>query len=119
MLLIDIRFVVAGKIVESRDQGIIYGQGGELCVMKYISGQAKIKKGETVITSGTGGIFPESIPIGEIVDVEPSSEGMFLTAQVKPFVDFGKLDNLLVIQSQGFVEKSPGKEEEKEWIILP
>lgn len=59
---------------------------------------AEIEEGQTVVTSGLGGIFPSQLLIGEIVSYETDEFGLTQTAFVKPSADFKRLDYVLVIE---------------------
>ncbi len=74
------------------------------------------EKGDTVMTSGFSSIFPAGIPVGEILGLEDSDDGMFYRAKVKLFVDFSSIDNLYIVgsnkkQEQIELEQKTSKEE--------
>lgn len=76
---------------------------------------ALFEPGDTVTTSGYSSIFPAGIPVGEILNLEDSEDGMFYRAKVKLFADFASIDNLLVVGScnnkeQEMLEESMKKE---------
>jgi rod shape-determining protein MreC len=52
--------------------------------------------GKTVLSSGSGGLFPGNLPVGVVVEEGPRN-GSFKTAYVKPFVSFEKLKYVSVI----------------------
>ena len=55
----------------AHDIGVISASGpldNSLVDLTYLSGNANLKPGQKVVTSGEGGIFPRGIPIGQIVD---------------------------------------------------
>ena len=58
---------------------------------------ALFQPGDTVVTSGFSSIFPAGIPVGEIVNLEDSEDGMFFRAKVRLFVDFSSIDNLYLV----------------------
>jgi len=99
MLITDAENAVPAIVTDTRDAGIVYGTG-YTCEMKYISVNANIKAGYTVMSSGLGDIYPEGIPIGKIVKVYPSYDKLFQTAEIEPFVDFGKLETVMVMRSE-------------------
>lgn len=77
-----------------------YDVDRELLKLKRIPYDAKIEKGQKVITSGLGGIFPEALPIGEVVDVEPDEFGLNQTAFVKPGAKFYNIKNVMVVKRE-------------------
>jgi len=89
-------------IVENpaHDTGII-SPGGPLdnsfVALSYLSGNATLKAGQNVITSGLGGVFPKGIPIGQIVDARPVEFGLYTEARVKLLVNLGSLEQVWVL----------------------
>lgn len=67
-------------------------------MLKRIPYDAKVKKDQNVITSGLGGVFPESLPIGKVVDVVPDEFGLTQTAYVKPGADFYDIGHVMVVK---------------------
>ncbi|NRD75992.1 rod shape-determining protein MreC [Bacillus sp. BRMEA1] len=88
----------------------------KLLLVKSIPAGTTIEKGQTVITSGLGGIFPQGLVIGKVVDVKPDQYGLNQTALVKPGADFYDIQNVIVIKrlmTQPEVsEMTSGKEED-------
>lgn len=80
--------------------GLIEGYEKEkgLLLLKRIPYDAKVEKDQNVITSGLGGVFPESLPIGKIVDVVPDEFGLTQTAYVKPGADFYDIGHVMVVK---------------------
>lgn len=63
----------------------------------YISANVTLSQGETVETSGIGGIYPKGIFIGNISKVENSTDLSNRYALVELAVNFEKLETVLVI----------------------
>ncbi len=59
---------------------------------------AKIKKGDTVITSSLSGIFPEGILVGFVDSFEQRPNESFYTVKVKLSADFKKVNHVSVIK---------------------
>jgi rod shape-determining protein MreC len=80
--------------------GLIEGYEKEkgLLLLKRIPYDAKVEKDQNVITSGLGGVFPESLPIGKVVDVVPDEFGLTQTAYVKPGADFYDIGHVMVVK---------------------
>ena len=57
--------------------------------------------GEKVLTSGYDrGLFPAGIPIGTVTAAPPAGDNLTRHATVQPFVDFSRLDYVLLILGQ-------------------
>ncbi len=83
----------------SGDTGIV-GASGPLdngfVEMGFLSKNANLKPGQSVKTSGKGGVFPENIPIGNIVDVHSVESGLANVARVKLAANLGNLEEVWV-----------------------
>jgi rod shape-determining protein MreC len=64
--------------------------------VEYIPQDAPIKVGDTIVT-GEGISFHSGIPIGTILRVERSDSSLYQTAVLKPAVNLGTLDHVVVI----------------------
>jgi len=85
---------------DTRDAGIIGASGPletDFVTLGYLSRNANLKPGQTVVTSGQGGIFPPGIPIGRIVDVEPVDYGSRSEGRVKLAAHLDALDTVWVM----------------------
>lgn len=85
---------------EQKDVGIIGGAGpieSEFVEMSYLPRTAHILPGQTVKTSGEGGIFPRDLPIGKIIDVRPVEYGLLTSARVKLGANLSALDEVWVL----------------------
>jgi len=84
----------------AHDMGVI-GSGGPLdssfVALGYLSGSANLQPGQTVVTSGLGGVFPKGIPIGQIVDARPVESGLYSEARVRLLVNLGSLEQVWVL----------------------
>ncbi|WP_251549375.1 rod shape-determining protein MreC [Neobacillus muris] len=93
-----------------------YDDKEKALLVKGIPSGAKVEKGQTVITSGLGGVFPQGLLIGKVVDVKPDQYGLNQTALVKPGADFYDIENVLVIKrlmtQPDTSDMSDGKEED-------
>ena len=61
----------------------------------FTEGFSKI--GKPVYSSGGSGVFPPGIPVGIIVE-EGARNGSFKTAYVRPFVEFDKILNVIILK---------------------
>jgi rod shape-determining protein MreC len=68
-----------------------------LAGIKYLPLLSNVKVGDIVITSGMAGGFPRGLPIGRITRIERREAELFLSAEIQPDTDFGRLEEVLVI----------------------
>jgi rod shape-determining protein MreC len=65
-------------------------------LLKRIDADIELKKGQQVISSGLGGIFPKGIVIGEITEITIDEFGLTQLVYVKPAADFSLLNHVVV-----------------------
>jgi rod shape-determining protein MreC len=65
--------------------------------MVNIARDADVIKGDKLITSGFGGIYPKGILIGEVVDLVNEEGGLLKYAVLNPAVDFDRLEEVSII----------------------
>lgn len=67
-------------------------------MLKKIEADAEIEEGQTVVTSGLGGVFPQGLLIGKIVRLEADEYGLTKNAYVEPSASFDNLDYVMIIK---------------------
>jgi len=99
LLLIDNESAVGARILETRiTPGVVQGAGqSKMLEMIHLSHDESINVGNTVITSGFSSIFPKGLLIGTVEEVEVDSNTLTKTAYIKPFVDFDRLEEVMII----------------------
>ncbi|MCD6359527.1 MAG: rod shape-determining protein MreC [Armatimonadetes bacterium] len=104
VLLIEPGHAVAGVIQRRpRDQGMVYSApcaepGETMLQLSKVRRGSDIRVGDTVLSSGLGGVYPPNLRIGIVERIERSSfSGSSIVAYVRPFVDFNHLDFVLVL----------------------
>lgn len=65
--------------------------------LSYLEPDSDVVIGDTVETSGRGGVFPKGIMIGTIERVVPEDNGISNYAVIKPFVNVEKITNVAII----------------------
>ena len=96
-LLVD-RSAAAGALIErTRVAGVVMGNADlGVLQMEYVSNLDDVLLGDIVVTSGIDGIYPKGFVIGEVEVVQRGS-GLYKTIHVRPKVEFGDLEDVLVI----------------------
>lgn len=97
--IIDISSSVSATLETSRDNVMVKGilDSSSKLKVTYVSPETELVIGDTVETSGIGGIFPKGILIGEIKEVKESSNIIDRYAIIETAVDFANLETVLVI----------------------
>ena len=72
-----------------------------LCKMSYVPKDSNIMVGDTIETSGLGGMYPKGLYIGRVKEIQNSQDGLTRDVLVEPAVDFKRLREVLVIRSGG------------------
>lgn len=102
--IIDPDSTVSGRISRTRDTVLVRGdltlkdQG--LCRMDHISPEVDISYGDTIETSGIGGIYPKGIIIGKVKSVSQNTSELSRYAIIEPAVDFKRLEEVFVLKDK-------------------
>jgi len=96
-LLTDTGSSVNSRLGTSRADGVVVGQLNEPMRIKWIDQDIPIFENELVMTSGVGGNFPPDLIIGRVANVRQSASELFQEAEVRPAVDFERLEIVLII----------------------
>jgi rod shape-determining protein MreC len=97
LLITDVSSSVNAIIQSSRATGIVEGKADGGLVMKYIPSPVTVNMGDIILTSGLGATFPKGLVIGQVTAVHRRDIEMFQQAEIKPTVDFDRLEIVLVI----------------------
>ena len=103
---------VDGLIQRVRAHGIVEGYNSEKSIMKYVSRAEPIILGDVVITSGLGNIYPKGIRVGKVSRIERESYGITQNVEITPAVDFGRLEEVVILVAEGDEQKK------REWEAL-
>lgn len=95
--IIDENSNISFRITRTQDGGVLHGSiEGELSGYLF-DDKADVIVGDTVYTSGLGGIFEEDIYIGQVIEVLEDEDQLTKQIIVSPAIDFKKIQNVLVI----------------------
>lgn len=98
--------------------GLIEGYDEEKRMLKMtkIPSDAKVEKGQSVTTSGLGGVFPKGLVIGKVMDLVPDEFGLTQTALVEPAASFYDLEHVMV-SKRAMTKVLPEKENRQQVLI--
>ncbi len=88
---------INARLQNARGEGTVIGQLQGGLRMEYISQDITIEEGDIVLTSGLGGTFPADIVIGQVTSVRKQQAALFQEAEIRPTVDYSRLDQVAVI----------------------
>lgn len=97
MLITDPNSAVDAVIQNSRARGIIKGGASGFCVLNFVLRKHEVAQGDTVVSSGMDGVFPKGLPIGQVTAIVKREAGIFQDVSVIPYVDFERLEEVLVV----------------------
>lgn len=66
--------------------------------LEYLERKSDVVDGDVIITSGLDGMYPSGIPVGTVSEAEAAPGDVFRRAKVVPFVDFARLEEVLIVK---------------------
>ena len=101
LLITDTSSSISGRIQssEQRVTGIIRGRPEGGLLMQRIPQEETLQTGETVVTSDFGGLMPEGLVIGQIVQIRRKDVDVLQEAVIEPSADMKRLERLYVLLS--------------------
>ena len=101
MTILHPSFNAAGVISRTRENGIItgsadYAADGQ-CVLTNLDRATEARKGDQVITTGLGGVFPENLLVGTVQEVVPEQSGKSSSAVILPGADPRTVKHVFII----------------------
>jgi rod shape-determining protein MreC len=107
LLINDVSSSVNAIIQSSRATGIVEGKADGSLVMKYIPQPVEVNVGDIILTSGLGATFPKRLVIGQVTAVHKRDIELFQEAEIKPTVDFDRVEIVLVLTNFEPIEMAP------------
>jgi rod shape-determining protein MreC len=108
MLITDPASRLGGLVQRTRVRAAVAGTGdGHQLSVDFVRREDDAKDGDAVVTAGSDGIFPPGVRIGTLQTSTRPSIGMFLKATLEPSVDFGRVEEVLIIPVTMGVSQSP------------
>ncbi len=98
ILVSDPTFAVAAVVERSRENGLLTGTLQGVLRLQYLTDNADVKVGDSVVTSRLSTAFPEGVLIGQITDVQASVNAHTVECLVDPAVDLSELEQVIVIK---------------------
>lgn len=106
LLITDARFSAAVRLMPGNQEAILSGSGADDCILKYVTYDIKVAKGDAVTTSGLDGIFPEGVNAGRVSKVV-DEEGFFRKIDVTPSADISSIEQVTIIKRDAALSAIP------------
>lgn len=98
-LLVDPNLKLSVLERRTRVVGFLESVDGHL-LTAMVPTHAGVKMGDTLITSGLGGIFPKGIPVGTVKAVRQADLDVMRLMDVAPFQEFSTLEEVFVMEKE-------------------
>lgn len=98
-LITDETSGVSAKIQSSGAQGQLQGSADGSLHLNLIRTDQQVSTGDSVVTSGLGGVYPKGLPVGTVTNVTKSSGSLYYDITVEPLASVGSLEEVLVVTS--------------------
>ena len=99
-LINDVNFRLSVRIKPSGSTGILRWLDGDLYLIKEVQKNANVDIGNKVVTSGFSDIFPNDLPVGEVVNITDERGRFQKSVVVQINENIGSIINLFVIVDQ-------------------
>jgi rod shape-determining protein MreC len=108
-LAVDAAFGVDVEDERTHARGFVRGTGDPArysCKVEMVDSRDEVEIGDALVTSGKGRWFPRGIPVARVTRVIKRELGRDQDVDAIPSVDFSRLDNVLVLETN-FGEETP------------
>ena len=105
-LITDEKSGVAAMVQSSRAQGMLMGSASRQITLNLINTNQKVSVGDTVVTSGLGGVFPKGLPLGKVTSVEAAPGSLYYTIVIEPYGNVSTNEEVMVIMSLSEEQKA-------------
>ena len=99
--LIEDKGAVGAYVARSGSLGMVSGDPSMkdlgVCKMSYMNEDADIQVGDTILSSGTGSVYPADLPIGKVTEVKRDEYNRTPVATITPAVDFSSLQYMMIV----------------------
>ena len=94
------KLLVSGKVKRTDTKCTVQWDQQDFyhAALKYIPRHVKVEVGDSIVTSGFNSVFPESVMIGVVSEIELDEHMTFYAAKIKLATDFTSLYHVFVIK---------------------
>lgn len=111
--LYDTNCFVAARFAGNRYEGLVGGKGNSAqpLVMSAVDKRARdnVQKGDVVVSSGMGGVYPAGITVGRVVRTVSSEKDAAVRVELECAADFSKLEYVFIIDAASYKADTENK----------
>ncbi len=89
---------VAVRVAKNRDMGIVEFNIKDRMILKNLPIQSEIAIGDTIVTSGLGGIYPSGLNVALVSEVIRPEEEPFCGVKVEASVNFYSVEEIFILR---------------------
>jgi rod shape-determining protein MreC len=107
MTLLHRQYKVVVKLKNGGERGTVEWDGLSpmFVTLKDIPKSARLKEGDSVVTSPTSSLFPGNLMVGTIAEIVDDKSSNFYTLKVKPSTNFFTIEFVYVIANTQYIEQ--------------
>ncbi|UCD64198.1 MAG: rod shape-determining protein MreC [Candidatus Zixiibacteriota bacterium] len=98
-LLTDPSNRVAARLARSREVGIVKFTSSRGMILDNLPVQGTVAPGDTVLSSGLGGVYPPGLKVGTVVEVRRPDLEPFCEITIDPAVNFYSIDEIFILKT--------------------
>mgnify|MGYP003630818019 CR=1 FL=1 len=100
-LLTDKDQAIPAQVVRNGLRAVVYGRGQSNTLdLRFMPTNADIRKGDVLVTSGIGGIYPAGLAVATVTEVDAKSADSFLHILCEPIGGINRHRQLLILLTQ-------------------
>jgi len=92
LLLTDFNSRVPVAVQTTRQRAFLAGDNSNLPRLTFLAGNARVRQGDRIVTSGDGGLFPPGLPVGIITSVTQGD------ARVQPYAALDRIEYVRILR---------------------
>lgn len=96
-LINDSKSGVSAQIQRTREVGVASGSLQGVLRLRFIGKDSQVKKGDEIITSGLGGIYPKGMPLGRVDEVKAQPHSLHKEISIRAAIDFSEIEEVMVL----------------------
>ena len=98
LLISDANSRVVALVQRTRVEGIMEGIGGGLCRLKFLPPDTEVQLGDTIITAGVGGVYPEGLLLGNVESIRVERGGAYKNCIIRPIARLAMLEEVACLK---------------------